>query len=59
MAQSIRNLSVGSKVIDAKGNKFIIIAYNHYALNEVTLLIKYKFITTIAKSQKKVLIGAP
>ena len=38
MAQSIRNLSVGSKVIDAKGNKFIIIAYNHYALNEVTLL---------------------
>ena len=38
MAQSIRNLALGSKVKDPKGNKFIVIAYNHYSTNEVTLL---------------------
>ena len=38
MAQSIKNLSIGSKIIDANGNKFIIIARDHYASNEVTLL---------------------
>ena len=38
MAQSIRNLALGSKVKDSKGNKFTVIAYNHYSVNEVTLL---------------------
>ena len=38
MAQSIRNLALGSKIKDAKGNKFIVIAYDHYSANEVTLL---------------------
>ena len=38
MAQSIRNLALGSKVKDSKGNKFIVVAYNHYSVNEVTLL---------------------
>ena len=38
MAQSIRNLALGSKVKDPKGNKFIVVAYNHYSSNEVTLL---------------------
>ena len=38
MAQSIKNLALGSKIQDSKGNKFIVIAKNHYASNEVTLL---------------------
>ena len=38
MAQAIRNLTLGSKVIDSRGNKFIVIAKDHYAANEVTLL---------------------
>ena len=38
MAQSIKNLALGSKIRDSKGNKFIVIAKNHYASNEVTLL---------------------
>ena len=38
MAQSIKNLALGSKIKDSKGNKFIIIAHNHYSTNEVTLL---------------------
>ena len=38
MAQSIKNLELGSKVIDSKGNKFIVIARDHYTSNEVTLL---------------------
>ena len=38
MAQSIGNLTLGSKIRDLKGNKFIVIAHNHYESNEVTLL---------------------
>ena len=38
MAQAIRNLTLGSKVIDSRGNKFIVIAKDHYTTNEVTLL---------------------
>ena len=38
MAQAIRNLTLGSKVIDSRGNKFIVIAKNHYSTDEVTLL---------------------
>ena len=38
MAQSIKNLALGSKIQDSRGNKFIVIAKNHYASNEVTLL---------------------
>ena len=38
MAQAIRNLTLGSKVIDSRGNKFIVIAKDHYTANEVTLL---------------------
>ena len=38
MAQSIKNLALGSKIQDSKGNKFIVIAKNQYASNEVTLL---------------------
>ena len=38
MAQSIRNLALGSRLIDNRGNKFIVIAKDHYAANEVTLL---------------------
>ncbi len=38
MAQNIKNLALGSKIQDSKGNKFIVIAKNHYASNEVTLL---------------------
>ena len=38
MAQNIKNLALGSKIKDSKGNKFIIIAHNHYSTNEVTLL---------------------
>ena len=37
MAQSINKLAVGSKVIDEKGNKFIVIAKNHYMSNSVLL----------------------
>ena len=38
MAQAIRSLTLGSKVIDSRGNKFIVIAKDHYTANEVTLL---------------------
>ena len=38
MAQSIKNLALGSRIQDSKGNKFIVIAKNHYGTNEVTLL---------------------
>ena len=38
MAQSIRNLALGSKIKDGQGNKFIVIAHDHYASNEVTLM---------------------
>ena len=31
MAQSIRNLALGSKIQDLRGNKFIVIAKNHYS----------------------------
>ena len=38
MAQAIRNLTLGSRIQDSKGNRFIVIAQNHYEANEVTLL---------------------
>ena len=38
MAQAIRNLALGSRLIDNRGNKFIVIAKNHYSTDEVTLL---------------------
>lgn len=38
MAQSIRNLALGSKIRDSLGNKFIVIAHDHYSSNEVTLM---------------------
>ena len=37
MAQSIKNLTLGSKVIDENGNSFIVIAKNHYMSNSVLL----------------------
>ena len=37
MAQSIKNLTIGSKVKDEKGNSFIVIAKNHYMSNSVLL----------------------
>lgn len=38
MAQSIKNLSIGSKIRDTKGNEFTVIAKNHYGSNQVTLM---------------------
>lgn len=38
MAQSIKNLEVGSKIKDNKGNIFTVVAHNHYASNQVTLM---------------------
>lgn len=38
MAQSIKNISIGSKIRDAKGNEFTVIAKNHYGSNQVTLM---------------------
>lgn len=38
MAQSIKNISIGSKIKDGNGNSFIVIARNHYSSNEVTLM---------------------
>ena len=38
MAQSIKNLEVGSKIKDNKGNTFTVVAHNHYASNQVTLM---------------------
>ena len=38
MAQSIKNISIGSKIKDSNGNSFIVIAINHYSSNEVTLM---------------------
>ena len=38
MAQSIRNLALGSKIKDNNGNKFIVVAQDHYTTNEVTLI---------------------
>lgn len=38
MAQSIKNLSIGSKIRDTKGNEFTVIAHNHYGSNQVTLM---------------------
>ena len=38
MAQSIKNISIGSKIKDSNGNSFIVIARNHYSSNEVTLM---------------------
>ena len=41
MAQNIGNLTLGSKIKDSKGNKFIVIGKNHYSSDEVTLLSEY------------------
>ena len=38
MAQSIKNISIGSKIRDTKGNEFTVIAKNHYGSNQVTLM---------------------
>lgn len=38
MAQSIKNLEIGSKIKDNKGNIFTVVAHNHYASNQVTLM---------------------
>ena len=38
MAQSIRNLALGSKIRDNKGNIFRVVAFNHYGSNQVTLM---------------------
>ena len=38
MAQSIKNISIGSKIKDSNGNSFVAIARNHYSSNEVTLM---------------------
>ena len=38
MAQSIKNISIGSKIKDSKGNIFTVIAKNHYGSNQVTLM---------------------
>ena len=38
MAQSIKNISIGSKVRDSKGNEFTVIAKNHFGSNQVTLM---------------------
>ena len=38
MAQSIKNLSIGSKIRDTKGNEFTVIAKDHYESNQVTLM---------------------
>ena len=38
MAQSIKNISIGSKIKDNKGNIFTVIAKNHYGSNQVTLM---------------------
>ena len=38
MAKSIRNLELGSKVKDSKGNIFTVIAHNHYEANETVLM---------------------
>ena len=46
MAQSIRNLSAGSKIKDSKGNIFTVIAHNHYEANE-TVLMATKSATSI------------
>lgn len=46
MAQSINNLTVGSKVIDEKGNKFIVIAKNnHYIEGGIVLWSEEKYKT--------------
>lgn len=44
MAQSIKNISIGSKIRDAKGNEFTVIAKNHYGSNQVTLMHTNGFI---------------
>lgn len=44
MAQSIKNLSIGSKIRDSKGNEFTVIAKNHYGSNQVTLMHTNGFI---------------
>ena len=31
MSQSIRSLSIGSKIKDSKGNRFVVIGKNHYS----------------------------
>lgn len=51
MAQSIKNLAVGSKIQDSKGNRFIVVAHNHYATNQVTLLSEY-FATELRMSSQ-------
>ena len=38
MAKTIGKLTLGSRIKDDNGNSFIVIAKNHYASNEVTLL---------------------
>ena len=38
MAQSIKSISIGSKIKDSNGNSFVVIARNHYSSNEVTLM---------------------
>ena len=43
MAKSIKSLAIGSKVIDENGNKFIIIANNHYIGNSVLLWSEQKY----------------
>ena len=37
MAISIGNLSTGKKLIDSSGNKFIIVARNHYGTKQSTV----------------------
>lgn len=41
MAKTIGKLTLGSRIKDDNGNSFIVIAKNHYASNEVTLLSEF------------------
>ena len=50
MAQSIKNISIGSKIKDSNGNSFVVIARNHYSSNEVTLMSE-TFIDQMKMSQ--------
>ena len=51
MAQSIKNLTIGSKVKDEIGNKFIVIAKNHHMDNSVLLWSEEKYdVSSISKN---------
>lgn len=58
MAQSIRNLALGSQIKDSKGTRYTVVAKDHYAPNEVTLKANVRISKLIQSNTNVVDYGA-